>query len=1192
MRKKIIKLLTCIAACSLISQQVGAQQIASNNFEHSEFYRASFSSSELPLKNVFRQIESRFNVSIAYKSGLVKNKKLSIDVNSFSAPDDALKYAVEPFDLRFEKVRNQFYIISEEKKGANDPDFQNLQKKIDHTIQGTVSDENGNSLAGATIKLKGTNLATESGADGTFSLVIPEGEDQTLEVSFVGYKTLDVAIENRKTISVVLVKTTSTLDEVVVTGYATQKKKDLTGAVTVVNVGDLISQPSGEVTSQLQGQASGVTVLGSGQPGSEPMVQIRGINTFGNNVPLYVVDGVPTQSISDLNPSDIATMQVLKDAGAASIYGSRASNGVIIITTKKGRGKVTIQYNAYYGMQYPKKGNVWNTLTPQEMAQLKFNAYANSGTPITDSTSDQLYGKGPSPVLPDYIQPAGVMNGDPSADPSLYNVDPDFTTNDEYNNFYRIVKANKQGTDWFHQIFSRAPISNHNLAVSGGGEKGNYLFSVNYFNQQGTLMNTYLKRFSIRSNSQYNLNKNIRIGENLSYTVSENPQVGILSPDASIGMALREQPIIPVYDIKGNFAGTYGPGLGDANNPVAIQYRTRNDKSLDFRLFGNIFGEVDFLKYFTARTSFGGDIPSGWFHSFSYPQYENVENSTTNSYNAGSYNSYDWTWTNTLTFHKIFSEQHDLKLMVGSEAHEEKGNSVGGNTTNYFSFDPNYVTLSSGSGVQSNNSSRYQNNLYSLFGRLDYMFKDKYLLGATLRRDGSSVFLNNRFGWFPAVSAGWRISQENFMKNIGWLTDLKFRGSWGIMGNQFNVGANNAFNLYNSNRSTSFYDIDGTNNSTVLGFQQSQIGNPDAKWESDINANVGLDATLFNGRIEVSADYYRKDIRDLLYNPELPGTAGVAPQPFVNVANMKNEGFDISVSGNTSITKDLKLNAMLTFTSYKNRIIKIAEDVNYFDLDARRFSGSSIIRNAVGQSVSSFFGYDIVGFWNTEDEITAADATAQKATGDPAAEYQTDEGVGRFRYADTNGDGQITSDDRTFLGNPNPKFSYGINLGLTYKNFDFSIFLYGVHGNQIWNDVRWWTDFYASFEGAKSKTALYDSWTPAKMNAKAPIQENIGTFSTQGVPNSYFVENGAYLRAKNVQIGYTFNKSLLKRIGVDRLRIYVQAANLFTITKYSGIDPEISAGDGGDDPGVTDFGIDDGAYPNQREYLIGVNLSF
>ncbi len=1185
MKTKLPLLLMCSFACFFLSQPLVAQHLASSGLNRANVLKEGYKITETSLKNVLQQIESRFNISIAYKSGLVDDKNITLDVASCSSADDALQKALTPFDLSFERVRDHFYLITQKKGKVENTDMQRKQRSLEHAVKGKVTDQEGNALRNATVKLKGTNIATETDAQGSFALVIPEGSDQTLEVSFIGYQSLEVSIGNRTEISIVLKKTTSTLDEVVITGYASQKKKDIAGAVTVVNVGDMINQPSGEVTSQLQGQASGVTVLGSGQPGSEPLIQIRGVNTFGNNTPLYVVDGVPTQSITDLNSNDISSMQVLKDAGAASIYGSRASNGVIIITTKKGTGKVKVQYNAYYGMQYPKGGNVWNILNPQEMAQLKFNALANSGTPVTDSSADALYGGGAQPVLPDYLQPAGVMNGDPSADPSNYNVDPNYTTLDEYNNFYRIVKANKQGTDWYHAIFKPAPISNQNLSVSGGGDKGNYLFSLNYFNQQGTLINTYLKRFTIRSNTQYNVTKSIRVGENLSYSVSENPGVELLSPDAAIGMAIREQPIIPVYDIKGNFAGGHGPGLGDAMNPVAMQYRTRNNKAMDFRLFGNVFADVDFLKYFTAHTSFGGDIPSGWNHSFTYPQYENVENSTTNLYSAGAYNSYSWTWTNTLAFHKMFGKDHDLKLMAGTESHEEKGISLGGSTTNYFSFDPNYTSLSSGSGTQSNNSSNFQSNLFSLFGRLDYMYKDKYLLSATLRRDGSSVFLNNHFGWFPAVSAAWRVSQENFMKNISWITDLKFRGSWGIMGNQFNVGAKNGFTLYNSNRSTSYYDINGTNNSTVLGFQQEQIGNPNAKWESDVNANFGLDATFLNGRFELSADYYRKDIRDLLYNPELPGIAGVAAQPYVNVANMKNEGIDLSVGGNTNITRDLNLNATLTFTTYKNKIIKIAEDVNYFDLDVRRFAGT-VIRNAVGQPVSSFFGYKIVGFWNDATEIANADATAQKATNDPSAEYQTDEAVGRFRYADTNGDGQITPDDRTFLGNPNPKFSYGLNIGLTFKNFDFSIFFYGVHGNQIWNDVRWWTDFYSSFEGAKSKTALYDSWTPDHKNARAPIQENIGTFSTQGVPNSYFVENGAYLRAKNVLIGYTFHKSLLSKIGVDKFRVYLQAANLFTITKYSGIDPEIGG------TGVTDFGIDDGAYPNQRQFLIGLNLAF
>jgi TonB-dependent starch-binding outer membrane protein SusC len=461
------------------------------------------------------------------------------------------------------------------------------------------------------------------------------------------------------------------------------------------------------------------------------------------------------------------------------------------------------------------------------------------------------------------------------------------------------------------------------------------------------------------------------------------------------------------------------------------------------------------------------------------------------------------------------------------------------------------------------------------------------MLGAVVRRDGSSKFSSNfRYGVFPAVSAGWRVSQENFMKSVSWISDLKIRGGYGIMGNQLNVEASNAFTQYGLNKGSSFYDIAGTSNSIVTGFLQTHIGNPDAKWESNINSNIGIDATLFKGKLEVSADYYSKRVKDLLYKPEVSGTAGRTDPPTVNIAEMQNHGVDLSITATgINLTKDLVLKANATFTTYKNTIESISYDAPYFDLESRRFNGSFIIRNAVGQPISSFYGYKVDGFFNTAEEITTLNDQAQKATNNPNAVYQTQLAVGRFRYADTNEDGIITEADRTFLGSPNPDFSYGLNLELDYKNFDFTVFFYGVHGNEIWNQVRWWTDFYPSFVGAKSKTALYDSWRPDHMNAKAPIQENTGTFSTNSVPNSYLVENGSYLRAKNMMLGYTIAPAALKRVGIEKFRLYVQAANLFTITKYTGIDPEISGG-------TTNFGLDEGVYPNQRQFLVGVNVAF
>lgn len=1059
-------------------------------------------------------------------------------------------------------------------------------------VRGRVTGEQGEGIPGATIVVKGTTVGTATDVNGNFSLNVPAG-GSTLIVSFIGYKTQEIQINNRSTINVSLATDARALQEVVVTGYATQEKKDLTGAVAVVDVSQMTKQPEAQVASMLQGRAAGVTVLGSGQPGQAQQIRIRGFNTFGNNSPLYVVDGVPTQNINDLNPNDVESMQVLKDAGSASIYGSRAANGVVIITTRRGKEKVTVQYDGYYGTQRPPQDNPWNLANPQEMADLNWLVANNSnpGEPILHP----LYGSGASPVLPDYLVAGtytGLMEGDPKVDPSLYNVNPFYTGGStELGSFYRIVRANKAGTDWFNEIFRPAPITSHNVAVSGGGNMGSFYFSGNYFDQQGALLNTYFKRFTVRANSTYNIRDNIRVGENLAYSVIDN--IRINGNESAINMAYREQTIIPVYDIMGNFAGSFGSGLGNARNPVAQLERIKNNDVLNNRLFGNVFAEIDFLNNFTARTSFGGEMYNNTGRSFIFPEYENAENNSFNQFDQYSSNGYNWTWTNILTFKRNFNEIHDLTVVAGSEAYNNFWNEVGGSTRGYFSFDPNFTTLGTGSGTRTNFSNRSEDALFSLIGRIDYNLMDKYLFGFVIRRDGSSRFgPNKRYGTFPAVSAGWRISEEAFMQNLSWISDMKIRGGYGVMGNQLNVDPGNAFTTFGSDRNLSYYDITGSNSSTVEGFRQSRIGNPDAKWETNINSNIGFDATLLNGKIDVTLDYYRKEIKDLLFNPELPGTAGGATAPYVNIGRMKNNGFDGAVTGHIEVTSDLRFDITGTLTTYNNKILKISNGAQNFDLEGRRFNGSNIIRNQVGSAMSSFFGYQVEGFWDDEAEIQQANERAKAATGNPDAVYQTGIGLGRFRYADTDGDGIITPDDRTVLGSPNPDFTYGLNIAATFKSFDFSMFLYGSQGNEIWNQVKWWTDFYPNFLGAKSKTALYDSWTPENRNATAPIQETVGSFSTSTVPNSYYVENGSYLRAKNMQLGYTLPKDLLSKYGVGSLRVYLQGANLFTITNYSGIDPEVTGYDANGNVTTKAFGIDEGNYPNMRQYLLGVNVSF
>lgn len=1067
------------------------------------------------------------------------------------------------------------------------------ERKISGKVTNSIG---GQPIPGATINIKGSKIATISDAEGAFTISVPN-DKATLIITSVGFDLIEISVSGKNFLEIALKEKAGSLDEVIVTGYATQKKRDLTGSVAVVDVADMVKQPTADVPNLLQGRAAGVNVISSGSPGEAPQIRIRGTNTFGNNSPLYVVDGVPTENINDINPNDIGSIQVLKDAGAASIYGSRASNGVLIITTKKGKGKIRVSYDGYYGVQIPKSGNVWDILSPQEMAQVKWQALANTFYSLypdsSISYSDGLYGTGVAPLLPDYIAPAGLKEGDPGVDPAKYNVNPNYTSSDEYATFYRISKANKAGTDWYHEIFKNAPITSHNISVSGGGDQGNYLMSFNYFNQQGTLIKTYNKRYTIRSNAQYNVTKNIRIGENLSYSVIDNPRITILSEGNAVSMAYRQQPIVPVYDIMGNYAGSFstnGAQLGQAVNPVAQRERTTNNKGLGYRLFGNVFAEIDLFKDFTVRSSFGGENYSFRGRWFNYPTYENAENGNSNSYSENGGTGYNWTWTNTITYHHIF-RSHDIKVVAGTEAYNNAGNYFEGNTKDYFAFDPNYTTLGTGASDPTHTSSRYADALTSLIGRIDYSYMGKYLLSGTIRRDGSSKFLNNTYGVFPAVSAGWRISDENFMKGITWLTDLKIRGSWGIMGNQFNVSSGNSFTTYDSDKGSSFYDINGTSNSIVQGFRQLQIGNPDAKWESDINANIGFDAVFFNGKLDLTVDYYRKDINDLLFNPNLPGTSGAASVPYVNAAQMKNAGFDISAGSHFDVGTDWKFDLTANFTTNKNEILRVSDGIDYFDGQSRRFNGSSIIRNQVGHPVSSFYGYEIVGFWDSQEEIDAANVEAQKATNNPDAVFQTDAGIGRFRYNDF-GKGIVTPASRTFLGNPVPKFSYGLNIGVSYKQFDLSAFFYGISGNKIWNQVKWWTDFYPSFGGGLSKTAMYDSWTPDHQDAKAPILENSGNFSNTSVPNSYFVEDGSYFRLKNMQIGYTLPSSLLEKAGISRVRIYVQGANLFTITKYTGIDPEVGVSQEGGDRRSVELGIDEGAYPSQKQFLFGLNVTF
>jgi len=1024
------------------------------------------------------------------------------------------------------------------------------------TVTGVVKDADGNALSGVSVRLMGSSVATSTDGEGTYSLP-SVGPQSTLVFTYVGFETKEEPLNGRTNVNVELSPSDQSLEEVVVTGYSSQRKKDITGSVAVVDMDALKSIPSGSALQALQGQASGVNVISSGAPGAGSNVFIRGISSFGNTNPLVLIDGVES-NLDNISANDIASVQVLKDAGAASIYGVRGSNGVIIVTTKKGQsGEPTVAYDAFVGIQLPLSGNPLNLLNSEDFARL--TKIANPGTTLFQNGIPDYTYAGPGA--------AGVANeGDPAVDPSRYVFDPINTAGN-----YIIQKVNKDGTDWFHEVFKPAPMSSHNLSVSGGTEKATYLLSLGYFDQKGTLIESYLKRYSLKVNTTYNVGKHVRVGQNAYAFYKQNPDFTNQTQFGNMSNIFRMMPIIPVHDIRGNYAGSFGgPQLGSDANPVAVQERTLNDRDNEWNFVGNVFAEADVLTNFTVRTSLGGSVINNYNQAFVFTPYERREGNTNpNRYSERAGYSNNLIWTNTITYKNQFGD-HDLNVLAGTEAIKNTARNVSGGSQAFFSTDYEYLILGNGTSNVTNSSSGGKNSLFSLFSRVDYSYQNKYLLGVTIRRDGSSKFgPENRYGVFPSVSLGWRLSDEAFMKNIGWLNDLKLRGSYGILGSQHNVNADNSFDLFGGGYGNAYYDIRGTSNSVVQGFIQTRIGNLRTGWEENIIANGGIDATLFNNSLDLSVEYYKKSINGLLFTQPLPATVGAAEAPVINIGDIQNKGFDFSINYRGNINQAWQYSIGSNITTYKNKVVKIP-DPGYFDAGTHNALGS-VVRNQQGQEVSSFYGYQVIGLFQSDQEVL--DAPDQEAAA-----------PGRFRYEDINDDGVITSEDRTFLGSPNPDFTYGLNLGISYKGFDFAATLFGSQGNEILNTITQYTHFFGSPIGNKSNVLL-DAWTPENKDTSVPRIESGASFSTNGVVNSYLMEDGSFLKLRSLLAGYTFDNFRLNSTRSLKLRVYLQASNLFTITKYTGLDPELNGSS-------SIFGVDYGNYPNnQQSFQLGINLT-
>jgi TonB-linked SusC/RagA family outer membrane protein len=1036
------------------------------------------------------------------------------------------------------------------------------------TVTGTVQDTKGLPLPGVSVVIRGTASGTSAGAGGKYSINVPDPSG-ILVFSYAGYQAQEISINNRTVIDIFLVSDDKKLEEVVVTGYSRQSKRDVTGAVSTISADVVAKTPVSDVGSVLQGRVAGVTVDDQGGPGETGVVRIRGFGTNGNNDPLYVIDGVQMRGGNNLiNPSDIESISVLKDPSLTSLYGAQGGNGVIVITTKTGKiGVPKLEYSAYADRTTPIKYP--SVISPQTYANAFFGYLKNSGIAVTDP----YYGTTGTPVLPDYIierqsgAALAVAAGDPAADPSLYNLSN-----------YRILKTNKQGTDWFREVLQPSNSQSHQLALSGATDRSNYALTFNFLDNTGVVTGTYFRRYSFRVNTEFKPTTWLKIGENMQFSYSQGSTIDNHNPQGIIADLYNRSPLIPMFDIAGNYSGPKGivdsksfhPG---GNNPVYGQmYGRENNKGFNAGLISSAYADVEPIKGLVFETKIGFQYFPYSFRGFSDTIPQNVFTPSYNSFTEGSGWSTDWRWTNKISYTVRLNDIHKIDAFVAYEARQYNFRYGSGTTPNLPYTIPSTQVLGNGATIDSlhlvNTTAGGVDaaTSVSVFGNINYSLLDKYLFSLVVRRDGSSKFGSfNKYGNFPSYSAGWRISQEKFMENVGWVNDLKIRAAVGTNGNDA-IPSGLYVNQYNTLPYVNSYGLGGDNNYALTGVGLYQIGNPYIHWETNKTTNIGFDAALFRNKVTLAFSWFNRQTKDLLAAPPLSGLEGDALAPYQNIMKFSNKGMELEAGYNGSVGK-LRFEMNFNIATYRNKVLYINGDpAAHLDGDSYAPTHFSLTRSIVGKPVSSFFGYQYEGIFQSGEEFTKNGVAENGLNATNAA--------GHFKFKDINGDKKINDDDRTFIGNPHPKYSFGYNLNLYYQHFDIALFIQGVTGNKIFNYWR----AYSEWPGAQGNGSD-DTWSTTNTDAKLPIWNALSTDDIK--PSSFFVEDGSYVRVKSLQLGYTFPKNR----AFNRLRLYVQGFNLITFTKYSGIDPEISTGS------ATNAGVDFGGnYPLGRKLLVGLNL--
>ncbi|QNF31463.1 SusC/RagA family TonB-linked outer membrane protein [Adhaeribacter swui] len=1175
-KKKVLLRNALILACMASLPEVYAQDLLLANNQPSKNQITNTSAKKVPLTDVLQNLQQQYNVSFLYETQNLEGKVVSAGSLPSGTIEKGLDNLLTSVNLRYAKINERTYAIVPGTKNAeirvssalgslsaasenagNSPAMEWLAssrpailptykptKAPDWQITGTVTGSNGEGLPGVTVLLKGTTTGATTGPNGAFSLNIPE-QAGTLVFSFIGYATKEVPVSGPGPVNVTLTEDTKALEEVVVVGYGTQKKESVTGAISSVSAKQISELPVPSVAQAIQGRAAGVSVVNTGTPGSNPIVRVRGVGSINFAAdPLYVVDGVPTGGLANIDTKDIQSVEVLKDAAATAVYGSRAANGVILITTKNGGkdGKIRVTVDANYGAQ-----TAWNqieTLNTQQYLQ-----YANT----------LLNGALPPRLQPDnFNQP-------------IY---PGATQTYAQTN-----------TNWQDALFRTAVLSQNNITISGGTDKSQFYTSGGYFKQEGITVGTGFDRYSYRMNSTHKLNSIFTVGENLmgSYTTQQYEPA---DNRTRIIHAIRSLPYLPVHDptLLGGFRAAQNSIDGsDPFNPIRLAELDQNENR-NFKILGNLFAEANITKWLKFRSTGGLDYYNN-LQAIYLPIFNDLSSGSrpASTINNNRATGRTFVLTNQLTVDKTFNN-HYINFTAVQERTDRRNiqENMNGNQ-------PNSVVVTLNQPLNPGLSQTIgENVLLSYLGRLNYEFKGKYLLSASFRRDGFSGFApGNKWGNFPGASIGWRVSEEPFMKGISQLSDLKLRASYGKIG--FN-GIGNYDYVVNANLNATVYPFGNTRG---LGTYTNGLANPDLKWEITTMQNYGFDFGLLNNKIVFSAEYYQRltdEKHGLILSIPTPNSFGFGGGGVnANVGQMKNSGLEFTAGYNQN-EGAFKWSVNANVTTLKNEVVKFSSPTATLDegTDQDFAAGYAITRTQQGQPIQSFYGWVVDKIYQNEEEVKAdnAAAVAKKGAG---AFYQTEKtAAGDIRFKDLNNDGVVNSDDRQFLGSYLPKVTYGINGTANYKNFDLSLFVQGVTGNKVYNATR------AALEGGLrlfgAGTAVLDAWTPTHTDTNVPRMVN-GDPNQNTRPSGRFLENGAFTRLRNITLGYTIPTATLSSITngkVSSFRVYVTSQNLFTITKYSGLDPEVGQARGS----LLTNGIDFGTYPQPRTFLGGIQVSF